>query len=201
MKRMIIIVIALSFFTACSVDELKETAKKSFTEVVSASSVITMVEDGVAHIKITADAHIDFALDTNSQKDVYMAFKIQPFLDAGLDVSLLPVDVVVNGDMLVFSFNIKDTKVGTNAVSQLSNVLDANRGLLTYHKELDHYGLKLGVHKFEWAKTMATNNKDAVFILDGDTLVSWGIDLDLVSGWSSAEIDGDSLLLLPISLD
>jgi hypothetical protein len=72
---------------------------------------------------------------------------------------------------------------------------------LTYHEDLDHYGIKLGLHKFEWAKTKSTNDKDAVFILDGNTLVSYGIDLSKVTGWTAAEMDGVSLLLLPISLD
>jgi hypothetical protein len=90
--------------------------------VVNSAGVETMVEDGVAHVKITPDAHIDFALDTSSEKDVYMAFMADPFLEAGLDVSLLPENVVLNGDMLVFTFDLKDAKSGTDATSQLSIV-------------------------------------------------------------------------------
>lgn len=186
---------------ACSTDTFKEEAKTSFSAVIGASSVMTMIEDGVAHVKITPTAHIDFALDSSSPKDVYMAFEAQPFLDAGLDLTKLPSDVYLNGTMLVFTFDLKEAKSGTDASSQLSNILDTNRALLTYHTELDHYGIKLGKHKFEWAKTMSTNDKDAVFVLDGKTLESWGVDLTKVNGWTPGEMDGDLLLLLPISLD
>lgn len=201
MKRIISSLMIIALLAACSVDEFKESAKASFNTVISSTTVMTMVEDGVAHVKITPEAHIDFALDSSSEEDVYMAFMAQPFLDAGLMVASLPDTVVLKGDMLVFSFDLKDTKAGTDAASQLSNILDANRSLLTYHEELDHYGLKLGDHKFEWAKTKSTNDKDAVFVLDGATLVSWGIDLSKVTGWTAAEMEGDSLLLLPISLN
>ncbi len=189
MKRIISILIVLGLLAACA-DDFKDKV-----------GVETMTMDGVAHVKITSDAHIDFALDSSSDKDVYMAFMAEPFLDAGLDVSLLPDTIFINGDMLVFTFDLKDAKSATDASSQLSNILTANRSLLTYHEALDHYGIKLGVHKFEWAKTKSTNDKDAVFILDGDTLVSYGVDLTQVTGWVATEMDGVSLLLLPVSLD
>jgi len=200
MKRIISILIVLGLLAACA-DDFKDKAVASFKAVVNSVGVETMTMDGVAHVKITSDAHIDFALDSSSDKDVYMAFIAEPFLEAGLDVSLLPDTVFINGDMLVFTFDLKDAKSATDASSQLSNLLTANRSLLTYHEELDHYGIKLGDHKFEWAKTKSTNDKDAVFILDGDTLVSYGVDLTQVTGWVATEMDGVSLLLLPVSLD
>ena len=200
MKRIISILVVLGLLAACA-DDFKDKAVESFKAVVTSTGVETMVEDGVAHIKITPTAHLDFALDTSSAKDVYMAFMAEPFLEAGLDVSLLPDSIYLNGDMLVFTFDLKDAKSGTDAVTQLSKTLTANRSLLAYHEELDHYGIKLGLNKFEWAKTKSTNDKDAVFVLDGDTLESYGVDLSKVTGWTPAVMDDVSLLLLPVSLD
>lgn len=201
MKKIPYILSLLLILAACSSDEFKEEAKASFTALMASSNLMAMIEEGVAHVKVTPDAHLDFALDSATNQDVYMAFVAQPFIDAGLDLTALPDTVVIKGDMLVFSFDLKDAKLGTNAATKLANILDTNRSLLTYHADLDHYGLKLGVHKFEWAKTMSTNDKDAVFILDGATLISWGVDLSKVTGWTVGEMDGDPLLLLPINLD
>jgi len=201
MKKIPLILIVLALLAACSSDDFKKEAKASFTEMMASDSLMAMIEDGVAHVKVTPEAHLDFTLDSSTDQDVYMAFMAQPFLDAGLDVTALPDNVILKGDMLVFSFDLKEAKVGTDAVSKLSNILDTNRALLTYHADLDHYGLKLGVHKFEWAKDMSTNDKDAVFVLDGETLISWGVDLSKVTGWTVGDMDGDPLLLLPISLD
>lgn len=200
MKKIYSALIAVALLAACSSDEFKIQANASFKSVIESPSVETMVENGVAHVKITPDAHLDFALDSSSTQDVYMAFMAMPFLDAGLDVSKLPDNVVIKGDMLVFSFDLKDAKAGSDAISQLSKILDSNRSSLTYHKELDHYGLKLGLNKFEWAKDPLTNDKDAVFVLDGASLISWGVDLTKVEGWVVGEMDGDALLLYPVNL-
>lgn len=200
MKKLLLLVFAVVVLAGCSSDDFKIQANASFKSVIESSSVMPMTEDGVAHLKITPEAHLDFALDSGSDRDVYMAFMAQPFLDAGLDVTKLPSSVFLNGDMLVYTFDLKASKAGTDAVTQLSNILDVNRDKLTYHKELDHYGLKLGLNKFEWAKDPLTNDKDAVFVLDGASLISWGVDLDLVEGWVVSEMDGEALLLLPINL-
>ncbi len=200
MKKLVGALIVVALLVACSSDEFKIQANASFKSVIESPSVETMVENGVAHVKITPEAHIDFALDSSSAQDVYMAFMAMPFLTAGLDVSKLPANVIIKGDMLVFSFDLKDAKAGTNAITQLSNILDTNRSSLTYHKELDHYGLKLGLNKFEWAKDPLTNDKDAVFVLDGASLISWGVDLTKVEGWVVGEMDGDALLLYPVNL-
>mgnify|MGYP001810640429 CR=1 FL=1 len=75
---------------SCSNDEFKAEAKASFTALMASSSLMAMIEDGVAHVKVTPEAHLDFALDSSTDQDVYMAFMAQPFIEAGLDLTALP---------------------------------------------------------------------------------------------------------------
>ena len=184
---------------ACA-DTFKDEAVDSFEAVISAPTVEREIMDGVAHIKLSADAHFDIALESDGDQDVFIAVMAQPFLDAGLDLTKTPESVFLNGDMVVLSFNVNDYKKATDAVSALSNVLAANRSLLGYHKELDHYGITLGAHKVEWAKDPLSNDKDAVIVLDGDTLTSWGVDLESLMDWVVMDMDGTTVALYPLDL-
>jgi hypothetical protein len=192
--------LGIALVLAACADTFKDDAVTSFEAVITADSVEREVMDGVAHIKLNAEAHFDIALTSEDEADVFIAVMAQPFLDAGLDLTKTPDSVFLNGDMLVLSFNVKDYKDATDAVSALSNVLTTNRSLLGYHKELDHYGITLGEHKVEWAKDPLTNDKDAVIVLDGDTLTSWGIDLDVLANWVVMDMDGTTVALYPLDL-
>ena len=192
--------LGIAVILAACADTFKEDAVASYEAVITADSVEQDIMDGVAHVKLSADAHFDIALKADGDADVFIAVMAQPFLDAGLDLTKTPDSVFLNGDMLVLSFNVKDYKDATDAVSALSNVLAANRSLLGYHKELDHYGITLGSHKVEWAKDPLTNDKDAVIVLDGDTLTSWGVNLDVLSTWVVMDMDGTTVALYPLDL-
>lgn len=192
--------LGIAVILAACADTFKEDAVASYEAVITADSVEQDIMDGVAHVKLSADAHFDIALKADGDADVFIAVMAQPFLDAGLDLTKTPDSVFLNGDMLVLSFNVKDFKDATDAVSALSNVLAANRSLLGYHKELDHYGITLGSHKVEWAKDPLTNDKDAVIVLDGDTLTSWGVDLDSLMDWVVMDMDGTTVALFPLDL-
>ena len=41
---------------------------------------------------------------------------------------------------------------------------------------------------FEWAKDMATNDKDIVFVLNPEPLVAAGVDPSRIAGWLFAKI-------------
>ena len=192
--------LGIAVILAACADTFKEDAVASYEAVITADSVEQDIMDGVAHVKLSADAHFDIALKADGDADVFIAVMAQPFLDAGLDLTKTPDSVFLNGDMLVLSFNVKDYKDATDAVSALSNVLAANRSLLGYHKELDHYGITLGSHKVEWAKDPLTNDKDAVIVLDGETLTSWGVDLDSLMDWVVMDMDGTTVALFPLDL-
>lgn len=199
MKKLIWGLGIVVLLAACA-DTFKDEAVASFETVIAAKDVEKEIMDGVAHVRLSEDVHFDIALNAEGEADVLLAVKAQPFLDAGLDLTKTPASVSLKGDLLVLSFNLRNYKTATDAGSALSNVLAANRNLLGYHKELDHYGLKLDKHTFEWAKDPLTNDKDAVIVLDGDTLTSWGIDLDNLTDWVVMDMDGTTVALFPLDL-
>ena len=90
--------------------------------------------------------------------------------------------------------------------SSLFESVKADRSVLTYHADLDHYGIKLPAGKFEWAKDESTNDKDIVFVIAAQPLADLGVDVKNVSGWIFKTMKDDAgkdfdVLLKPFSLE
>ena len=90
--------------------------------------------------------------------------------------------------------------------SSLFESVKADRSALTYHADLDHYGIKLPAGKFEWAKDESTNDKDIVFVINAKPLADLGVDVKNVSGWIFKTMKDDAgkdfdVLLKPFSLE
>lgn len=184
-----------------STDVVKREAQSSFEEILAVDSVDSSVMDGYAHIIIADGYHFDLSLNPQSTTDdVIMAVMAMPFLDAGLDITKLPSNMRIKDDMLLITFEGIKGSMTYDAKGQMNALLTNNRTLLGYHAELDHFGIALGDHKFEWAKNMATNDKDAVFILSADVLRLAGVNVEAVDGWLFTTMDGMDLLLKPIDL-
>ena len=64
------------------------------------------------------------------------------------------------------------------------------RDRIGYHEELDHYGIALGGgNMFEWAKDLAKNDKDLVFVLNPEPFVKAGLDPSkLAGGWAYGKV-------------
>jgi hypothetical protein len=63
------------------------------------------------------------------------------------------------------------------------------RPMIGYHAPLDHYGIGLGEgNMFEWAKDMAKNDKDLVFVLNPEPLIQAGVDPAKIEGWVFARV-------------
>lgn len=202
MKKLLLALALLVFIAGCtSTDVVKREAQASFEEILAVDSVESSVVDGYAHIIITEGYHFDLALNPQSTtEDVIMAVMAMPFLDAGLDITKLPANMRIKDDMLLITFDGLKGSMTNDAKGQMDSLLTNNRDLLAYHAELDHFGIALGDHKFEWAKNMATNDKDAVFILSADVLRLAGVNVEAVDGWLFTTMDGMDLLLKPIEL-
>jgi len=146
----------------------------------------------------------DFA--TSGAEDIRVETPLQPFLDAGLDVSRLANGYRADGDVLYLSADFGDGADGITGVSgAIAAAADFAPLTLSYHAELDHFGISLGSGKFEWAKDIAANDKDVVFVLDAATLGKLGVDTANVSGWLLVTMQDDKgkdfdLLLKPYSL-
>jgi hypothetical protein len=202
MKKIILLLSLLIFIAGCtSTDVVKREAQSSFEEILAVDTVESSVMDGYAHIIIADGYHFDLTLNPQStSEDVIMAVMAMPFLDAGLDITKLPSNMRIKDDMLLITFEGIKGSMTYDAKGQMNSLLTNNRTLLGYHAELDHFGIALGDHKFEWAKNMTTNDKDAVFILSADVLREAGVNVEAVEGWIFTTMDGMDLLLKPIDL-
>ena len=99
---------------------------------------------------------------------------------------------------------------GSGAQDSLSNALfesvKTDRQILSYHADLDHYGIQLPAGKFEWAKDESTNDKDIVFVIAAKPLADLGVDVQNIEGWVFKTMQDDAgrdfdVLLKPYSLD
>ncbi len=114
-----------------------------------------------------------------------------PFLAAGLDVAGLPAerysyDPAAN--RLALSFDAgKDRFTYDSPATPLETfkkIVQTHRPIVGYHAALDHYGIALGDgNMFEWAKDMARNDKDMVFVLNPEPLLAAGADPSKIAGW------------------
>ena len=118
-----------------------------------------------------------------------MSVDAAPFVAAGLDVSKLPEGLYVDG-RLNYVTSIEGTTTYTNVTEAFTDILSIQADLVGYHAALDHYGLSLqDGNIFEWAADVDTNDKDIVFILNPQTLLDAGADVESVDGWIFAEVE------------
>jgi hypothetical protein len=131
---------------------------------------------------------VDFA---GQGPDFRMSFDAAPFLAAGLDASKLPPERYsfdAASGTLTLSFEAggeKFTYAGTpTPLETFKKIVSAYRPIIGYHAALDHYGSALGDgNMFEWAKDMAKNDKDIVFVLNPEPLEAAGVDPARITGW------------------
>jgi hypothetical protein len=137
--------------------------------------------------------------------DVMLELDAQPFLDAGLDTSNLPDNIVFyEGDamgkmgskMLMVGTKLGDDELKYSSdltpLASYEQIVDKYRDTIGYHTALDHYGVSLGDgNMFEWAKDMSTNDKDIVFVLNPQPFIDAGVDVDAIEGWVFAKVPVD----------
>jgi hypothetical protein len=125
-----------------------------------------------------------------------MSFDATPFLDAGLDPAKLSPDRYSYEPatrMLSLSFETgKDVfsyKGAPAPLDTFKEIVRTHRPIIGYHVALDHYGIALGDgNMFEWAKDMAKNDKDMVFVLNPEPLKAAGVDPEKIKGWIFTKI-------------
>ncbi|MHB1452350.1 MAG: hypothetical protein ACYCYM_00140 [Saccharofermentanales bacterium] len=137
--------------------------------------------------------------------DLMISTPLQPFLDAGLDITKLTGDFRADADSLYLAKEFGSAAAEGSTLPGLAfAAVSADRDSLSYHEELDHFGISLGDGKFEWAKDYTDNDKDIVFILSADPLANAGIDVQNVEGWVflvMQDKDGASMNLLVKPVD
>jgi hypothetical protein len=125
-----------------------------------------------------------------------ISFDATPFLTAGLDASKLPSERYsfdAASKNLTLSFDAgreKFTYTGApTPLETFKKIVNAHRAIIGYHAALDHYGIALGDgNMFEWAKDMAKNDKDIVFVLNPEPFTAAGVDPARITGWIFTKI-------------
>ncbi|MDR2952367.1 MAG: hypothetical protein LBU82_03905 [Treponema sp.] len=142
----------------------------------------------------------------NPVYDVWLEFDAVPFINAGLDPSRLPDNFIFQDGVLTVGTKLENEKLSYRAeaspLASYQQIVKLHRGIIGYHGQLDHYGINLGNgNMFEWAKTLAVNDKDIVFVLNPDPFVSAGTDPAHIDGWAFAKVTVDDENGKPIQVD
>ena len=216
MKKIVSIVVALALVAALLVgcaatdvilnqspSSLDKIAEK-FPNLVTDSTL----SDGYFYLSVDGETTLNVSNDFSlSAEDVAIQTPLKPFVDAGLDPAALGTGYRTDGTSL---FLVADFGAGSGKQSTVTAALfesaKANRSALTYHADLDHYGIALPAGKFEWAKDEVANDKDIVFVIAAQPLADLGVDVQNIEGWVFMTMKDDAgqdfdVLLKPYSLE
>ncbi|MDR2397798.1 MAG: hypothetical protein LBD74_03445 [Spirochaetaceae bacterium] len=138
--------------------------------------------------------------------DVMLEFDAAPFLAAGLDPDKIPDKFAFYQGKLMVGTKLGEEQLRyQGAVTPLSSydqMVKLKRSVIGYHGALDHYGVNLGEgNLFEWAKDMATNDKDMVFVLNPEPFIAAGLDPAKIEGWAFAKVTVDDEKGKPLEVD
>ncbi len=202
---------AISLAGCGATDVVAKFANESFGAVIAASGPgVTWSESDYAWSLASPDGDqlllsADFSRNNAAgspadldKPDAEFVFDASPFLAAGLDVAKLPpadgIRYELEDGMFMIHFELSSDAFAPEAKktigSTFADIVKYQRARIGYHEKLDHYGIKLGNgNMFEWAKDMATNDKDIVFVLNPEPLVTAGLDPAMVAGWVFAKVE------------
>ena len=216
MKRIIPVSLALALVailvTGCAATDVilkyspasLDTIVAKFPNIVSDATqtdhYFNLSVDGETTLKVSNDFSLTGA------EDLVIQTPLKPFLDAGLDPAKLGAGYRTDDASL---YLVADFGAGTGMQSTITSSLfesaKADRSVLTYHADLDHYGIQLPAGKIEWAKDESTNDKDIVFVIAAKPLADLGVDVQKVDGWLFKTMKDDAgrdfdVLLKPFTL-
>ena len=183
-----------------SFDSITKAFPNLITDKTKTDHYYYLTVDGTATLKISHD------YDLTGKEDIVMETALKPFTDAGLDPSRLGEGYRVDGDSLLLTADYgTGSGMKDNVTDSLFESVKFDRGVLTYHQQLDHYGVKLARGKFEWAKDYKNNDKDIVFVIAAKPLADLGVDVKNIQGWTfktMQDTDGSDIdvLLKPYDL-
>jgi hypothetical protein len=130
--------------------------------------------------------------------DVEFSFDAAPFVAAGLDLARLPktdgIKYEIEEGRFMYHFELGSDNFAADAKKSLeatfAEIVRTQRTRIGYHEKLDHYGIKLGDgNMFEWAKDLAKNDKDIVWVLNPGPFVAAGVDPSKIQGWVFAKVE------------
>ncbi|MDR0758506.1 MAG: hypothetical protein LBF74_00090 [Treponema sp.] len=138
--------------------------------------------------------------------DAALEFDAAPFIDAGLDPAKLPEHIVFYDGKLMAGTKLGTEQLkysgGVTPLASYEQIVRLKRNSIGYHGAMDHYGVNLGEgNLFEWAKDMAVNDKDIVFVLNPEPFLLAGADPARIKGWIFTKVTVDDENGKPIAVD
>lgn len=217
MKRIVATLLVASFslvvLAGCAdTDVIAKYSPGSFSKIVDAYPELVVdqtLTDHYYYLSVDEETTLKISHDyeQTGTEDIMVVTPLQPFTDAGLDVTKLSEGYRADDNSLYFAVDYgKGTGEKPNVTDALFDSVTSDREALTYHQELDHYGIMVTGGKFEFAKDYTTNDKDVVFVLLAEPLEAMGVDVQNVDGWifkTMQDMDGSDVdvLLKPYDLD
>lgn len=193
------IVMAISFTACKSTDVVGKASAKSFEALTAKlSSKITSDASNYWVLESPTKDLFKWSKDFSSNKpDAVVEYDAVPFIKAGLQVEKLPSAQYIydkNTGRITMPYEYGQDKFAdadqATPVATYKKIVETHRDLIGYHQKLDHYGIALGNgNMFEWAKDMAKNDKDMVFVLNPQPLIDAGVDPAKVEGWAFAKVE------------
>jgi hypothetical protein len=216
MKKAFIILLTLAtagvFLVGCAATDVVLKYSPGALDAITAAypSLVTdnTLTDHYFYVTVDDETTLKVSHDYSltGEEDIVIQTPLQPFLDAGLDVSKLGEGYRADDTTFYLTAAYGD---GTGRKDTLTeSVFEGvtySRETLTYHQALDHYGVKLPGGKIEWAKDYKTNDKDIVFVIAAKPLADIGVDVQNIDGWvfkTMQDEDGNDIdvLLKPYDL-
>lgn len=187
MKKLSIIIILYLLFVILifnlNKDVIKVYAKKSLIAITNNFKTIVKEDANSSTLTIDQQNFVVINKDFSTKEDVIIKLDAIPFIKAGLSLNNLPTGYKLIDNQLVITTDF-GKESGTDFVSSFIKTVDSNRLVLSYHEDLDHFGLALfSSNKIEFAKDYKTNDKDFVFVLDANTFKYKGVDVNSIDGW------------------
>jgi hypothetical protein len=130
--------------------------------------------------------------------DVEFSFDAAPFIAAGLAAEKLPqtegIKYEIEDGRFMLHFELRadafDRSARKSLEATFAQIVKTQRSRIGYHEKLDHYGIKLGNgNMFEWAKDLAKNDKDIVWVLDPEPFIAAGVDPAKIESWAFAKVE------------
>ncbi|MHB8128353.1 MAG: hypothetical protein ACYDEX_05105 [Mobilitalea sp.] len=203
MKKKLILtalsIVAIVGLSACNkLDVVGDQSIKSFDAVINQAADQVTEDTTIGGWSLEApDGAARFIWSQDFSKtqtyDALLEVDAQPFIDAGLDTTKLPVGMV-NGDKIVVGIDFGDDALTyegkATPLASYKHIVKSYRDNIKYHASLDHYGVDMmSGNMFEWAKDMATNDKDIVFVLNPQVFIDADVDPANVEGWVFAKVE------------
>jgi hypothetical protein len=138
--------------------------------------------------------------------DVMIEFDAAPFIAAGLNPNRLPENFMFQDDKITAGTKLGGETLtypgGITPLASYEQLVKLKRAAVGYHMAMDHYGVNLGGgNVFEWAKDMAANDKDMVFVLNPEPLLKAGVAPNRVAGWTFTKVTVDDENGKPVEAD